>query len=265
MPIAQTDRPLRSLKVMLDIHTTWLSRTQTIVERLHEDLTAADPGEVAELLRRFHSTIEPAPDRVHGAVLSIALTDICRRTVLILHDDREAKPCSCYQAGWLRSGALADWDGGDPRQAFLDWTSEFLSHFEREHPRTRTARAAALIRADPAKIWKLNDLARAVDCRPLRLSREFVTRFGLRPSAYLHLVRTARAVALLRTPSKVESIAWEVGYRSKKDLYAALKRWVGRTPTELRALSDQERDWLERQLREQCVRGSRAPSPGPSL
>ncbi|MEO8071500.1 MAG: helix-turn-helix domain-containing protein, partial [Acidobacteriota bacterium] len=77
-------------------------------------------------------------------------------------------------------------------------------------------------------------------------------------TAYVHLARVTRAVTLLRTTAKVESVAWDVGYRSKKDLYAALSRWAGSTPSELRALSDDECAWLERELRIRCLRGMHA-------
>ena len=115
-----------------------------------------------------------------------------------------------------------------------------------------------MMRNDPMRAWTMRALAEAAGMPPARLRETFLEEFGMTPPSYLRLVRAARAVALLGTTSKVEAAAWDVGYRSKKDLYAVLRRWVGATPSELRALSPDERNWLERQLRVRCLHGTRA-------
>ena len=240
---------------MFEKNADWLARAHETVQRLQDDLAAADMTEIAGLLHRASSSIDPPPDRVHAAALSMMLIAICDQIVQMLHEPEGIGQCSCHRAAWLHARALMKWE--DPRLAIGDWAQGFLAHVEREHPRTGAVLAAALIRSDSTKVWMLGTLARAVGTRPMQLRQEFHARFGLRPTMYIHLVRAARAVALFQTPTKVEAIAWEVGYRSKKDLYRALKLWVGATPTELRALSDEERTWLERQLRMQYLRGSR--------
>ena len=91
---------------------------------------------------------------------------------------------------------------------------------------TAAQEAAALIRADPATPGRYSSLRQQRLTPQGRLSRQFKKVFGVRPAAYVHLVRVSQAVALFRTSAKVEAIARDVGYRSKKDFYAALKRWV---------------------------------------
>jgi AraC-like DNA-binding protein len=241
--------------VMADLRSGWLVRTETAIACLREDLAAADVSDLSALLQPFVDSIEIAPDRLHSGVLALMLLDVCGLIVLNLHDRLPHGCCRCYVLGWSHVRAFTRWGEHDPRLAFREWMKAFLAYFGREHPVTSSARAAALMRADPLKTWRLMDLARAVGTRPARLRQEFQQLFGMRPAAYLQLIRASRAVSLLRTATKVEVAAWEVGYRSKKDLYAALKRWVGSTPAELRALSDDERNWLERQLRIQCVNG----------
>ena len=138
---------------------------------------------------------------------------------------------------------------------FAEWTRAFVSYFEREHPPAPVVKAAALIRTDPSAAWTIERLASQLTVGRARLRADFVASFDVKLSSYVQLVRATHALRLLRTAAKVESIAWDVGYRSKKDLYAALTRWVGATPTELRELSDDERDWLECELRIRCVHG----------
>jgi transcriptional regulator GlxA family with amidase domain len=143
----------------------------------------------------------------------------------------------------------------------------FLAQVGAAHSPAPAHYAAAVMRTDPLQAWTLNELARRVGLNPARLSAQFERAFGVRPGEYLHLVRVASAVARFDTSAKVEAIAMDVGYRSKKDLYGALGRWVGASPTELRVLSLAERNWLHRQLRLRMVSASfdgRAPANTPS-
>lgn len=239
---------------MLEKKTDWLANTRHIVRRLHDEIAAADMSEIRDLLRRTLTAIDPPRDVGHRAVLSVMAIDVCRHIVGVFHDANGGTRCDCHRVAWLQIETLTNGCETDPRLALRTWTEAFLGHFEREHPRTSASLAAAAIRAEPTRSWTLEDLGREVGARPIHLREEFLAHFGLRPSTYVHLVRVAKAVGLFRTTAKVEAIAWEVGYRSKKDLYAALRRWIDATPTELRALSDDEREWLERQLRVRCVR-----------
>jgi AraC-like DNA-binding protein len=213
-------------------------------------------SELSAILRRDLNRFQAAPDHCHNALLRITLIDLASHIVRAVHLDHRSDVCSCHASAWELLSFLTRVDDADPRSAFLQWAEGFLAHVRHEHPPTPAQQAAALIRADPGQVWTLRELARAVETPPGQLSRHFDKRFGLRPSAYIHLVRVSRAVGLFRTAAKVEAIATEVGYRSKKDFYAALKRWVGLSPTELRGLQSDESLWLERELRRRSLRGT---------
>jgi AraC-like DNA-binding protein len=235
----------------------WLGRTDRAVERLSDDLAATDVRTSAFLLRQFVDALEAPPDALLGAVLSTVLIDVCGRVVHALHEQNPSVSCACEATIWSHVSRFAKWRDRDPRLAFLDWLDTFFVSLDREHPPDSALRAAQIIRRDPTRAWRLAALAEAAQASPSRLRRDFLARFGMRPATYVHLARTTRAVHLLRTAAKVEAVAWEVGYRSKKDLYAALSRWAGATPTELRTISDDECEWLERGLRILCVRGAK--------
>jgi AraC-like DNA-binding protein len=248
---------------MSEMQAEWLARTQATVARLHHDLPSVDSADLPPVLEQFINAIDAAPDPLHTAVLSLLLMNTCTQIVQSLHDRDQAVACSCHTLTWSHLNRLTKWNENDPRLSFRHWTAAFVAQFDRAHPATPATRAAALVRADPVRAWTLKELARETQSSRLRLRQEFLNRYRLRPAAYLQLVRVCRAVALLRTATKVEVVALEVGYRSKKDLYAALKRWVGLTPTALRALSSSESMWLERELRIRCVNGIFAsPAPG---
>jgi AraC-like DNA-binding protein len=243
------------------IRQDWLARMDAAVERLSDDLMAVDVRASSSLLQKFIDTLEAPPDALHGAVLSTVLMEIGGRVVHALHEQNPIVTCRCEASLWAHVGRFANWRDSDPRLAFRDWLDTFFAGAAREHPPDSAVRAAQIIQREPARSWTVLALANAVDARPTVLRRDFQQRFGMRLSSYVHLTRVMRAVPLLRTSAKVEAVAWEVGYRSKKDLYAALSRWAGSTPTDLRALSDEECAWLERELKICGLRGVVAPTP----
>jgi AraC-like DNA-binding protein len=230
-------------------HLDWTTSTQQTIARLQRELIAVEVDQIETLVRSAADAITPAPDTAHRALLSLLLVDVCRQMVVTLHEPHVFAECACYRTGWLEIAALTSPHVDGPQRSFVQWTTGFLACFTHAHPPDGATLAAALVRGAPTRIWTLLDLSRAVRWDPRRLAREFLACFGLRPSDYLHLARIATALRLLRVAGKIEAVVCDVGYRSKKDFYAAFKRWVGMTPTELRALPDEERDWMELQLR----------------
>jgi AraC-like DNA-binding protein len=156
---------------------------------------------------------------------------------------------ACAECGGLSWTWLARMlDDGDRRTTFDEWTAWLLDHVRRRHPAPCVDRAASFIRAAPARSWTLGRLARECNESPTRLRRGFIDRFGLSPLAYVQGVRVVAAIGLSTSGGKVEALAHEVGYRSKKDLYTALDRWVGRTPLELSRMTGGERERLARRV-----------------
>jgi AraC-like DNA-binding protein len=249
------------------VDTAWLADTRTAVQRIAAEIAASELRDASALVDPLVASMSPPPDLLHRAALAVELLDACRSILEGLHDGLPREACACHAAGWTQMARFAAWQDDDPRLVFGEWLQRLLLHVEREHPPTAVAHVAALIRADPAQGWTLDRLAARAGVAPARVRDGFHHLFGLKPSAYVQLARAARAVVLFRTSQKVEAVASEVGYRSKKNLYAALARWVGATPTALRQLSDDERDWLARELRIRCLRrptAGSADSPAPS-
>ena len=247
---------------MTSVDAAWLAETRAVAQQIASEIAACELGEMIGRITPLVASMRPPPDLQHRAALALELLDGFREIVDRLHDRTSRPACTCHALSWSCVGRLTAWQEDDPRLAFVEWLKRLIERFDHEHPVTPVGRAAAVVRADPTRCWTLDALAARAGLRPRRLRTEFERHFGVRPSAYVHLVRVTRAIALFRTPQKVEAVAWDVGYRSKKDLYAALERWVGATPTELRELSAFERDWLGRQLRMRCLRG---PTKGHDL
>jgi AraC-like DNA-binding protein len=247
------------------------------IERLVDDLVVARTSGGTDLrpewFTRRAEQLPPAPDAAHAALFTMRLLAAAQRLVIGLHEGAADGPleprdsmarCSCNDAAWTAGHAFTSPPDRDPRLAFTRWLELLLHRFDSEHPRTPAVRAAGLIRADPERSWPMAELAGRVSLGRRELRAQFRREFGLRVCDYVQLARASRALALFRTPTKVEAIALEVGYRSKKDLYASLKRWLGATPTELRALTEEERRWLESRLTEKMRWrvGAACPVPG---
>lgn len=236
----------------------WVARTRTALEALAAEFSVSEVSEFPTLLRCSLERIEIEPDALHQAALGLMLLDVCEQVVQAVHARLPPASCTCLSVAWEYSRALTGREHTDPRAAIQDWLPRFLAHVRAAHPATPAGEAASLIRMEPQRPWTLLPLAEMTGNDRSRLSRQFKKAFGVRPAEYVHLVRVTRAVTMFRTAAKVEAIASEVGYRSKKDFYAALKRWIGLTPSELRALRDDESRWLWRELRQRCLRAGEA-------
>lgn len=251
----------------VSVRADWLAQLDARVGALQDDLDFADLPDIAPLLRQFVEQIELPSNRLHWAVFALAMLQSTRAAIARAHHRQPVDGCRCEAASGDCAQALAC-PGATGIPAFVrTCLDRFLAQVATAHSPAPAHDAAAVMRNDALHAWTLNELARHVRLNPARLSTQFERAFGVRPGEYLHLVRVASAVALFDTSAKVEAIAMEVGYRSKKDLYGALGRWVGASPTQLRVLSSAERNWLHRQLRLRLVSASfdaHAPANTPS-
>ncbi|MDE3155356.1 MAG: helix-turn-helix transcriptional regulator [Acidobacteriota bacterium] len=131
------------------------------------------------------------------------------------------------------------WAGGETdhvREAFQRWIRRFFDDLEDHHPPSVAERAAQLINEDMRRPWSLRTLAAAVGVSPFRLERVFVKQYGISPRVFLRGCRLASALSQLAAGAKVEAVALQVGYRSKKNFYHALRQSTGLTPAAVRRL-----------------------------
>jgi len=94
----------------------------------------------------------------------------------------------------------------------------------------RGARAAALLRADPAARHTLAQVARAAAASTRTLERLFRDETGLPFGVWRQRARLLRAVQLLAEGETVSGAAAAVGYESPSAFVAAFRRALGTTP-----------------------------------
>lgn len=95
----------------------------------------------------------------------------------------------------------------------------------------RIARALGLLRAEPAKPWTVEGLARAVGLSRAAFARRFAEVSGRTPRRFLTDLRLALAATLLETTDEsLAELAAHVGYASEFAFSRAFKRWRGVAP-----------------------------------
>jgi AraC-like DNA-binding protein len=256
---------------MAAIDGAWLDRLIDDVQELSLAIVMEEQHELPSVMRQFGERLLPAPDPLHQALLANLMLDVCRHTFDSLHASLPLDACTCAAESWSRLAPFTRWYETDPRTAVCAWTEAFFGAYRRNHPPTVSTRAAAMMRLNPARPWAIGTIARALGVTRRHLSTEFRARYGVGPLDYLHLARISKVVLALDDSTKIEALALEVGYRSKKDFYRAFRAWTGTTPTALRALSNDARRMLKASLRARCLWGDCLPvragadRPGPAV
>ena len=92
-----------------------------------------------------------------------------------------------------------------------------------------------MLRHEYMQTWDLAALAKHLHSTPSKLARAFRHEYGRSPRTYQRILRLVTALERVRD-EKIESIALDLGYRSRKNFNRALHDLTGVTPTEFRAL-----------------------------
>ena len=134
------------------------------------------------------------------------------------------------------------------------WVDSLAQAYAEAHPVSSARVCARQIRRQPSHGWTLCEIARDVGIAPRLLAREFRDEYGMSVREYVHLARINAAFPeLIDTATKIEGIALEAGYRSKKDFYRVLRRLFQVTPVELRHMPTLERVRLARMIAERLA------------
>lgn len=243
------------------IRTDWMQSLISRSQRLAGALNEADPEDVPAILSEFAQSLTAAPDRLHNLVAGAILVDVADRVDRHLHQlAGRSGPCSCRIAAPLSSTIVLNWNRADVRTQFREWAARFFEVFARSHPASDATRIALAIRRSPAQKWTWTTLRGSSPLSTRTLAREFCLERGVPLKTYIHLARLQLVLQQLDSDTKIDVVAAEAGYRSKKDLYQAMRRLVGTTPREYRRRPLRERQRLAARVRDElAIRTSRRP------
>lgn len=116
------------------------------------------------------------------------------------------------------------------------------SNYLRQPLRNEARQATELLHENPAKRWRLNELAAAVHLSPAQLSREFTNTYGTSPLSYLTRLRVQELARLLRdTNDPIELLMRQVGWNTRGHAARYFRQHTGMTPSEYRKRANR---WL---------------------
>jgi AraC-like DNA-binding protein len=198
-----------------------------------------DTRSIPEHAAAFIGGIPDAALPVDDLALRQLLLDVAAAWGASLHEHAHAgsskRSCSFDVTRTLVPLVGASPHGAKPR--FLEWARAFSVEFSRSHPVSAARRAAAIIRERRGARIDTAALADQIGVSPQQLRREFRQTFGVTIGRHERHARLLRALQILRRqPIKIEPVALEAGYASKKSFYEVFKRTVGMTPTEFQRL-----------------------------
>lgn len=139
----------------------------------------------------------------------------------------------------FRSGVfIEEWPDDvrvSPSNAFLHWAVQFGEGFQAAHRFACAHAAAHLVRRNYRNRIGIEALSHRLRCAPKYLQRTFRALTGMTLLEFRGEIQRIEAMRLLAvSDAKIEVIAREVGYQSKKDLYRAIRTHRHCTPLEFR-------------------------------
>ena len=100
-----------------------------------------------------------------------------------------------------------------------------------QHQLARIQRTRAMLAAEPARRWRLDELARAVYCSPFHLARQFRSVTGVSVSGYLLRLRLALASErLAEGADDLAALAADLGFASHSHFSARFRSVFGLPP-----------------------------------
>ena len=227
----------------------WMSSEITRCQRFAGEIALAEYDDVRRQVHALTASIDTPPSRAHSLVLAPLLLDAAMHVVEHLHRRFPFDTsCPCRDVPRATIRAFTKWQAHSPADVFRRWSEDFFKMYERHHPETAADRVARLIREQPDRTWTLASLARLAAVSPHGLARRFRREYEMSVRAYQHLCRMHAMLARMSADTKIEALALEAGYRSRKDFYRVLRQTMQLTPALLRRLTPDERAKWQRHL-----------------
>ncbi len=226
----------------------WTSSVVAHCQRFAGEIVGTEPGEARHRVEALAVSLGTPPTRTHNLILAPLLLETAFRISDHLHRGFSST-CACRHIGAATIRSFLNWREHHATQAFARWAEEFFGHYERYHPTTASSQLARLIREQPDRSWTIASLSKAANVPPRGLARAFRREYGSNVRTYMHLCRIDAVLERVSPDVKIEAIALEVGYRSRKDFYRVLRQLLQTTPALLRRLSPADHLAERRRLR----------------
>ena len=223
------------------IRSAWFSSVIDEMQKGAGRLTLLDRIEAHTFLTAFPQSLAVPRSPAEELLLSLLLQRFAGETGIALHsrvhESSRKKSCSFVPCVFLQPF----WKVRSikPVAAFNAWTDAFFRRFDEVHPISVATRAAQAVRRRYEHSWDVLTLSKEVRTTASRLVNGFRREYGMSPRDYLRLVRLVMALERVRH-DKIEAVALDLGYRSRKNFARAFKRVAGVTVTDFRTLPTEQ-------------------------
>jgi AraC-like DNA-binding protein len=225
-----------------DLRSHWLSETVRACQGLLSQSLHVGPnylpGMAATFIDALAEPVTPVERLVQrGLLLEVAVQfgHAAHTTFHRQHRDDQPDADHC---GFLPASAVEGWPrdlATSPAEAFRRWSKRYGKTFREAHPLSCAREAGDYLEQHFRLPVSAANIADQLACPPAFLRRTFKQLTGKSLLEYQSELRLRAALRLLTESAlKMEAIALEVGYRSKKDLYRVVQAHLSCTPLEYR-------------------------------
>ncbi len=225
-----------------DLRSHWLSETVRESQALLSKSLHVGPNYLPAMAVAFLERLAPPVTPVErlvqrGLLLEVAVQFgyAAHTTYHRQHGDDQPPIEAC---GFIPSAAVDGWprdQATSPAEAFRRWSHRYANSFRATHPLSCAREAEEYLKQHFRSPVSALNVAERLSCPGAFLRRTFKQLTGTSLLEYQSELRLRAALKLLsESDLKMEAIAGEVGYRSKKDLYRVVQAHLACTPLEYR-------------------------------
>jgi len=252
-------------KAIVAIRTAWLATCASQCQLFSGQAgLLLDVDELRPIVPHFLTSLPPSSNQAEELLLQRLLVGLCARLGRLLHDRAHASqhsacafvPCRLLDLFWQQPNLPT-------KLIFAQWTDAFTSAFAQAHPPSPSEKAAAEIRHHYAKAWRLSELAAVAGVTTSQVNRAFAREYGMTAFEYLRRMRLLTALEhMASNRARVEPLARQVGYQSKKNFYRAFRSVTKLTPSQFNHLPSHRKRDITTSLRFSLIRhiGPRTPA-----
>jgi AraC-like DNA-binding protein len=210
---------------------SWSARLTAACQTFLGEVTREPPRDLTNVLGELARNIEHPANHLEETFLRLVLIDVLLRLEpsLVTRRRELASPT------WIAQIAHA------PVSRLFDVFAERMRTLGAVGTEIQVdiddvaSRAARLIDREFTGRLTVRELARKLECDSKRLQKYFRARYNVTIHRYVDRVRSEEAVRLIIGEGiKVDAVALMVGLRSRKNLYALVKRTTGRQLSDIR-------------------------------
>jgi AraC-like DNA-binding protein len=224
------------------LRSAWLSETVRDCQALLSQSLRVGPNALPAAAGAFVERLAPPRTPVERLVQRGLLLEVALQFGHAVHANyhrlySEDRPAA-GACGFVPAATMDGWPRdlpASPAEAFRRWSRRYAEAFRDAHSMSCAREAEAFIKEHYREPIAASALAEQLSCPGTFLRRTFKQLTGRSLLEYQSELRLRAALRLLsESDLKMEAIAYDVGYRSKKDLYRVVQAHLKCTPLEYR-------------------------------